>query len=67
MEGAEADGERGRWRKRWTEDVNRWTRLDDDVPELLTVVVDRPKWRRLSSTASLMPPLTTFQWVKALR
>ena len=29
---------RGRPRLSWTEDVRRWTRMDNDVPDLLTVV-----------------------------
>ena len=50
----EGGRKRGRPRKSWTDDVKAWTQLK--VPELLTEAEDRPRWRRLSSAASLMSP-----------
>ena len=45
---------RGRPRKCWTDDVKAWTGLD--MNSLLCEVKDRPKWRRTTVSASLMPP-----------
>ena len=46
---------RGRPRKSWAEDVKNWTSLQ--MKDLVTQANNRPQWRRLSASASLMSPL----------
>ena len=46
---------RGRPRKSWSDNVKEWT--DMDTPTLIRAAEARQNWRRLSTEASLSPPL----------
>ena len=45
---------RGRQRKAWMDNIKEWTGLT--MPELLTAANDRPTWRQIARTSSLISP-----------
>ena len=57
MQGTVEGGRRrGRQRKSWSDDVKTWTDLT--MPELLTAVLDRPAWQKMSASCAQIPPTT---------
>ena len=57
MQGTVEGGRRrGRQRKSWSDDVKSWTDLT--MPELLTAVLDRPAWQKMSASCAQIPPTT---------